>query len=368
VPLPPSVARVGEKIMTKKPRDRPHTQNVTIKDVADRLGVSHSTVSRALNDHRHIHEDMKDRVRQAAAELGYVVNAGARKLRRAESNLIAYVVPDLMAEMFTFIAKPLATQCFKAGYQLVLCATDDDPTTELRHVEALRQARAIGIVIIPTPQLLEKTAALLEPIATIQVSRRHPLLSASSVTVDGGRGVADAVRHLAQLGHRRIAYVGLTTDRSTGIERLAGYRRGLEENGLSFDAAGVRLGPTKQEYGRVAVASLVRLANAPTAIVFGTADLTYGGIDALRHAKISVPEAISIMGFGDPVWFKLQGPGISTVGVSLSDIAESAISMLLRQIAAVDDGVPADPPESIVLDPTLILRGSTAPPAPGRST
>jgi DNA-binding LacI/PurR family transcriptional regulator len=351
----------------KKPGDRLRTHNVTIKDVADHLGVSHSTVSRALNDHRHIHEDMKSRVRRAAAELGYVVNAGARTLRRAESNLIAYVVPDLMAEMFTFIAKPLATQCFKAGYQLVLCATDDDPTIEFRHVEALRQARATGIVIIPTPHMLEATAALLEPIAAVQVSRRHPLLSASSVTIDGERGVADAMRHLAQLGHRRIAYVGLTTDRSTGVERLAGYRRGLEENDLTFDTAFVRLGPTKQEYGRAAVAGLLRLPEAPTAIAFGTADHTYGGIDALRHAKVAVPEAMSVMGFGDPVWFKLQGPGISTVGGALSDIAEAAISMLLRQIAARNAGTPGDPPESIVLDPLLILRGSTAPPAAARS-
>jgi DNA-binding LacI/PurR family transcriptional regulator len=355
-------------MMTKHRPDRLHAQNVTIKDVAERLGVSHSTVSRALNDHRHISEDMKDRVREAAADLGYVVNASARKLRRAESNLIALIVPDVLAEMFTFVAKSLSAQCFKAGYQLVLCATDDDPTTELRHVEALCQARAIGVVIIPSPRLLEQTAALLKPIPTVQVSRRHPLLSASSVSADGERGVADAVRHLAQLGHQRIAYVGLTTDRSTGVERLAGYRRGLQENGLPFDESWVRLGPTKQEFGRAAVTSLIRQAKPLTAIVFGTADVTYGGLDALRHAKIEVPAAISILGFGDPAWFKLQGPGISTVSVSLSEMADAAISVLLRQISAHDAGTAAEPPASIVLDPFLILRGTTARPPTSGST
>jgi len=354
--------------MTKHRPDRLHAQNVTIKDVAERLGVAYSTVSRALNDHRHISDDMKERVRAAAAELGYVVNAGARKLRRAESNLIALIVPDVLAEMFTFIAKSLSAQCFKAGYQLVLCATDDDPTTELRHVEALCQARAIGIVIIPSPRLLEQTAALLKPIPTVQVSRRHPLLSSSSVSADGERGIADAVRHLAQLGHRHIAYVGLTTDRSTGVERLAGYRRGLQENDLPFDDAWVRLGPTKQEFGRAAVTGLIQLVNLPTAIVFGTADVTYGGLEALRHAKIQIPEAISIMGFGDPVWFKLQGRGISTVNVALNEIAEAAISVLLRQISAREAGTPVEPPGSIVLDPFLILRGTTARPATVRST
>lgn len=341
--------------------------NVTIKDVAQHLRVSHSTVSRALNDHRHISRTMKDRVREAVTELGYVANASARKLRGAESNLIALIVPDVMAEMFTFIAKSLTTHCFKAGYQLVLCATDDDPEIERQHVEKLREARAIGAVIIPSPGLLRETAALLRPVATVQVSRRHPLLSASCVAVDGGRGIADSLRHLTQLGHRRIAYIGLTTDRSTGVERLAGYRRALEDHGLPFEAALVRLGPGKPEYGRAAVAGLLDAANLPTAIVFATADLTHGGISALRHARIDIPQAMSVMGFGDPAWFRLQGTGISTVGVSLSEMAEAAISLLLRQVSARSDGQLAEPPSSIVLDPYLILRDTTAPPASGRT-
>jgi LacI family transcriptional regulator len=354
--------------MTKRRRwTPPASQSITIKDVADRLGVSHSTVSRALNDRQHISDGMKDKVRRAADELGYVVNASAQKLRSAQSNLIALIAPDAMAEMFSVVAKALAAECFKAGYQLVLCITDDDPAIELRHVEALRQSRATGVVIIPTPHLLEQTAALLNPLPTVQVSRRHPLLSASSVAVDGAQGVTDAVKHLAQLGHRDIAYVGLLTDRSTGVERLAGYRRGLEEYGLSFNTSWVRLGPTKQEYGRAAVMSLLRLDKLPTAIVFGTADVTHGGIEALRQAKIRVPEAMSIMGFGDPPWFKLQGAGVSTVGVSLNEIAEAGISVLLRQIAACESGSAAEPPSSIVLDPFLIVRGTTAPPPPGRN-
>lgn len=339
------------------------TQSATIKDIAEHLGVSHSTVSRALNDHRHISSEMKERVRRAAVELGYVVNASAQKLRNAQSKLIALIVPDVMAEMFTVIAKSLAAECFRSGYQLVLCVTDDDPASELRHVESLRSARATGVVIIPTPHMLEQTAALLDPVTTVQVSRRHPLLPATSVSVDGEQGIADAVRHLAQLGHRNIAYVGLLTDRSTGVERLAGFKRGLEENKLPFDAAWVRLGPTKQEYGRAAVMSLLKLPSRPTAIVFGTADATHGGIEALRQAKVSTPETMSIMGFGDPPWFKLQEKGISTVGVSLNEIADAAISALLRQIAARASGDALEPPSSIVLDPFLILRGTTAPPS-----
>jgi LacI family transcriptional regulator len=332
-------------------------QNVTIKDVAEHLGVSHSTVSRALNDRRHISEEMKARVRQAAAELGYVVNAGARTLRSAESNLIGLIVPDVGSELFTAAAKALAARCFRAGYQLVLCVHEDDPEIELRHVEALRQARALGVVIIPTPGVLDQTAALLKATSVVQFSRYSPKIDAPSVTLDGAHGVATAVAHLASLGHRRIAYVGLPDDRSTGWDRLAGYRQGLERIGVAFDPGLVRLGATLLEYGRSAMASLLQLDPRPTAVVFGSADLTHGGVEACRRAGVRVPQDLSVVGYGDPAWFKLIGPGLTTVAVVTGEMAEAAILQLLRKIA----GGPDEAAASIALEPHLILRESTAP-------
>ena len=141
---------------------------VTIKDVAAALGVSHSTVSRALNGHSHISPEMKDKVRRAARELGYVVNAGARTLRQASSRLIGLVVPNVTNELVTAMMKVLAARCERANYQLVLCVTQDDAEAELRHVEMLRQSRATGLITVPTPFVLPETARMMAAMPVVQ--------------------------------------------------------------------------------------------------------------------------------------------------------------------------------------------------------
>lgn len=336
--------------------------NPTIKDIANALGVSHSTVSRALNDQRHISRDMKDRVRQAASELGYIVNAGARTLRQANSSLIGLIAPDVMSELFAVMCKVLALRCARAGYQLAVSITEDDPVAELTHVKALRQARALGVIIIPTPHMLPETAALLRPACVVQFSRRHEKLDAPAVTIDGASGVAAAVHHLAELGHKRIGFVGLPSDRSTGVGRLSGFMTGMAEHGLSVDPGLVRQGPGTAEFGRAMTAALLQRDPRPTAIILSTADLTQGGVEAVRRESLIVPKDLSIIGFGDPAWLRLLTPPLSTVGLTLGESSEAAISMLLRQIEAKEEGVPLEPQVSLELEPYLILRGTTAPP------
>jgi LacI family transcriptional regulator len=339
-----------------------HGANATIKDIAVALGVSHSTVSRALNDHRHISDEMKDRVRRAAVELGYVVNAGARTLRQANNRLIGLIVPDVMNQLFVVMTKVLAARCEQAGYQLVLCITRDDAEVELKHVQSLRQSRATGIIVVPTPYVLPETAQLMSAMSVVQISRSHPAIAAPAVAIDGVRGVANAVQHLADLGHRRIGYIGITSDRSTGRARGIGFTSTMERLGLPLDPAMVNQGPGTIEYGRAATTSLIRSEVPPTAIVYGTADLTEGGIESLQRENIAVPRDLSVVGFGDPSWLKLITPGISTVGLALAESAEAAISMLLRQIQAREEGRPAEHQSSLELEPYLILRGSTTPP------
>jgi len=337
---------------------------VTIKDIAIALGVSHSTVSRALNDHGHISDDMKERVRAAALELGYVVHAGARTLRQAHARLIGIIVPDVMNQLFAVMIKVLAARCDRAGYQLVLCVTEDDPETELRHVEALRQSRATGLIIVPTPSVLSKTAILMAAMPVVQFSRSHAAIVAPSVAIDGSQGVANAVRHLADLGHRRIAYIGLTTRISTGAARAKGFTTAMEQRGRAVEPVLFNHGPGTIEFGRATTTSLLRAERPPTAIIYGSADLTQGGLESLRHEKVGVPHFLSVVGFGDPGWFKLMTPGLSTVGLSLSESAEAAISILLRQIEAREKGQAPELKTSLELEPFLILRETTAPPRP----
>ena len=343
-------------------RDESVRGAATIKDVAAALGVSHSTVSRALNDHSHISDDMKARVRRAAAELGYVVNAGARTLRQASSRLVGLIVPNVTNELFAVMIKVLAARCEHAGYQLVLCVTEDNPEAELRHVEMLRQSRATGLVVVPTPFVLPETARLMSAIPVVQFSRSHPNIAAPGVAIDGAQGVSGAVRHLVDLGHRRIAYIGLTIDLSTGEARAEGFRSAMMQRGLDIHPELFSHGLGTIEFGRATTMSMLRSKSPPTAIVYGSADLTLGGLEAIRREGAVVPRQLSVIGFGDPHWLKIFNPGVSTIGLALSESAEAAISMLLRQIEAREHGRATEAEPSLELEPFLILRDTTAPP------
>jgi LacI family transcriptional regulator len=336
----------------------------TIKDIAQALGLSHSTVSRALNDFPHLSDETKARVREKAAELNYVVNSGARTLRDASSSLIGLVVPHSTNDLSAVMTRVLASKCQRAGYQLVLSMCEDDEAAELRQVKALRQARALGIIIIPTPRLLDETAQLLASASVVQYSRTHPSLSAPSVSIDGGRGAEMAVRHLVQLGHRRIAFVGLNTALSTGASRHAGFQRAMAACGAAVDPALVRLGPGSpmSGFGRVATASLLQLSEPPSAIVFSTGEFTSGGYEALRQADVDIPGDLSLVGWGDAPWFQYVRPALTTVTADFQQAAEAAISMLLRRIDEAAQGHAPEAPFALVLDPYLVVRETTAPP------
>lgn len=336
----------------------------TIKDIAQALGLSHSTVSRALNDFPRLSTETRARVREKAAELNYVANSGARTLRDASSLQIGLVLPHATNELSATMTRVLASKCQRAGYQLVLCMCEDDELAELRQVKALRQARALGIMIIPSPRLLDETAQLLASASVVQYSRTHPRLSAPSVSIDGGRGVEMAVRHLAQLGHRRIAYVGLTTDLSTGASRYEGFQRAMAACGATVDPALVRLGPGSpmSAFGRAATAGLLQLADRPSALVFSTAEFTSGGYETLRQATVRIPDDLAVVGWGDAPWFQHVHPPLTTIAADFEQAAEAAISLLLRRIEQAAEGHAQEPPVALVLDPHLVVRETTAPP------
>ncbi|HEY0463179.1 MAG TPA: LacI family DNA-binding transcriptional regulator [Polyangiaceae bacterium] len=338
--------------------------NVTIKDVAEHLGISHSTVSRALSDHPSTNAQTKIRVREAVEQLGYVPNAAARNLRRDRGTLVGLILPDIENELFGVVAQVMSRRCLKQGYQMVLAVSDDDPVTEYNHIMALREARCSGIIMTPTPGLLEKTVELLHSVPVVQYSRHSPLLNAPSVSVDGERGVYVATQHLLQLGHQRVAYIGMASDKSTGIERLAGFRKAHQERKVAVDSDLIRLGPFHREFAREAAGDLLQLADRPTAMVLGASAMTIGALQAVRQASLEMPGDISLVCFGDAPWYSLMNPGLTTIGLPTSEIADVAASQLLRLLVP-GTGPNERNPTHLAVEPAFIVRGTTAAPPRG---
>lgn len=352
--LPPSAA---VKSRFACPLTVLHLRRVTtIKDLARLVGVSHSTVARALNDHPAISGAVKARVRAAADEHGYIADAAARALRVRSSALVGFIVPDIEENDMAAMAKVLADSCNAAGRQLVVSCSGDDPERELDHLRALLGARAAALVLMPSAAPLPETLALADRLPTLQLVRRAERLGAEAFMFDDAGGIRDATAHLLSLGHRRVAYVGGSEGISTGAARLAGYRRALHEAGINEDPALVF---TVAPHGPAASGAFRQVFEAarPSAIVLGGPRITLGAVEAIRDMGLDVPGDISLVGFGDRAWMRWWGPGLTTVALPARELALACGERLVALLS----GVPVVPPAR-PFAPVLMLRGSTAPP------
>lgn len=326
----------------------------TIKDLADIVGVSHSTVARALNDHPAITPAVKARVRAAAEAHGYIANAAARALRVQSGALVGFVVPDIEENDMATMAKAIAECVNATGRQLVVSCSGDDPGRELAHVRALVGARAAALVLVPSERPLPETIALAARLPTVQLVRRVDALAAEAFVFDDEAAIHEATAHLLSLGHRKIGYVGGSETVSTGATRLAGYRRALREAGVAEHPT---LVSTVPPHGPEAFGAFRRLfeATRPSGMVLGGPRITLGAAEAVRDLGLRVPEDLSLVGFGDRAWMRWWGPGLTTVALPARDLALACGQHLTALLRTAPHSASA-----AIQSPTLLHRGSTA--------
>ncbi len=332
---------------------------VTIRDIARALGISHTTVSRALAGSAKISDETKLRVRAAVEQMGYVPSASARLMRGRQSSIVGLVIPDIQNDFYATVAKFVADAMAARSMQLMLCVTNDDPIRELRELRALLELRPAGVIVAPSPTPAPETQAMLRNHWTVQLLRKHAGLSGTAVLIDDRKGVHAATCHLLDYGHRRIAYIGGGTEISTGRERLAGFQEALA--GREIEGGQVVLGPPRPEFARHAITSLMTAKNRPTGLIFGSSELTLGAMQALRALGLEWPRDVSVVGYHDPAWFELAERGITTVRLPVQGIALTATSLVLsRQDVHRLDEQSEPLPADVKFTPHLVLRNSTA--------
>ena len=340
---------------------------ITIRHIAERLDLSVSTVGRALADHPRISRRTKERVRATADELGYIANAAARVMRGGSSRLIGLLVPDIRSAFYAMTAQVLS-QCFaRDGYHLALSITGDDPAAEFHKVRELLSARVAGIVMVPSaaPQL--ETVELVRRVPHVQLLRRIPALG-DWFGLDDEGAMREAVRHLVDLGHRRISYVGDVMF-PTGRTRYRGFCRAHADAGLPADTALHELGAPCLQFGADTVDRLLARRPAPTAIMTSSVLVTLGVAERLAALGVEVPGRLSFLGFGDGPWQQWWGPGLTTLRLPTEEVATGCGLWLLHRLGN-QTGSQAGRPHVAVSPPSLVVRGSTAPPheapPPGR--
>ena len=335
---------------------RPHT----LVDIARELGLSHSTVSRALNDHPRIHADTKARVREAAALAGYVVNSSARSLRGEPSSLVGLVVPEIRNLFYTDVSRQVAETLVQSTLQLVLAVTSDDPAREYQQVRALAEARAAGVILVPSIAPMSETLRLLASMNVIQLFRRDRRLKADSLRLDDLDATWQATRHLIDLGHARIAYLGTEANRSTGAGRLKGFDKACRSAGLKIPDRHITLGPGDAAFGEHGMKTLFAGRHRPTAVVVGGVEQVLGCLAWVKRQGMSVPQDLSIVGFGDSPWFELVHGGMTTMRLPVAEVADAAARLVLERAASRESK-----PVELTFSSQLVVRGSTG--APPRS-
>lgn len=331
---------------------------VRIVDLALELGLSVATVSRALNNSDAVRPELAERVRGHAESRGYVANRLARSLRSRTRHFIGFLVPDIENLAYSIAADACARYLAHSGYQLILAITGDDPELEYAALRSLVEAQVAGLIVAPTSELAPRTRTLLRDSTVVEFNRTAGL-SEFTVLCDDRTAFAEAARHVVDLGHESIGYIGTTDALSNGFERLAGVRRELAAAGISLDSQWTRLLPPTEKDGYEAAHALLSGASRPTALLVGSSNLSMGTARAVRELGIAVPDEMSLVVYGDSRWGELYEPGLTTVTAPYQAMARRVTDIVSRMVTGRGGGAPTGPTR---LGAELVVRGSTGRP------
>jgi len=332
---------------------------VTLKDIARDLGVSVITVSKALRDHSDISEETKARVRKRVKEMNYRPNLAARALVTGRTNLLGFVVPELLHSFFSEIVRGVSSALHGTGYTLVTTSAEQDPKLERQAVEQLVARRVDALLVASTQWTVEMFRRVEEAgIPYILIDRSFAGLAAHFVGVNDEEVGALATRHLAEAGCRRIAHIG-GGEISSLAGRKEGYKRALAKLGLAADPELIYNVERVQELGDAegykATQKLLQAEPRPDGIFCYNDATAYGAIAAVLDAGLRVPQDVAIVGCGNLLYDKFLKIPLTSVDQQTMAIGQKAGKLALQLIEA---GEPVAP-QRILLEPKLIVREST---------
>ncbi|MEF2070277.1 LacI family DNA-binding transcriptional regulator [Consotaella aegiceratis] len=337
---------------------------LTLAEVARVAGVSRMTASRAINNRPGVSRQMREDILRIADEMGYVVNRVAQKLSTARNGGGSGII-GVIAELHTPFVGDLVMaigSAVRGGGQDMLVYSLPAPTrVPPGKVLDLLHQMVDGVIAVLPYEADYLTALERARVPVVSVERGSDETTFPSISADSYQGGCLAMRHLIELGHRRIGFITGAHRLASARERLRAYRDTLAAHGLPIDPTLIVEGDYLQKSGFDAANRLLALRDRPTAIFAANDISALGAITAIHDAGLDVPRDISIVGFDDiPLVGQLR-PGLTTIRQPLTQMGRTAVKMLLEMIVS-----PASAPPSATVPIQLIVRGSTAAPIRGR--
>ena len=337
---------------------------MTILAVAARARVSTATVSRVINGTAKVNPETAKRVREAVKALNFYPDSSARALGSGRSGMYGLIISDITNPYFPELVKAFETVAGEHGKDVLIANTDYDLKRMEMCVARMLQRKVDGVAIM-TSELDERLIKEFShrQIPTVFMDTPKGMEGVATVRVDYAAGVKDAMNHLIELGHERIAFISGPMGLSSAKLRADSFTRALRRHGLADDVGMKQEGNHRVEGGHAAMKRLLALEVRPTAVLCSNDLTAIGAMGAIHEAGLQIPDDISIVGFDDIELSGYTQPALTTMHVPRSELAETAFRALLREREQVP-GKPAGKLEHVI-QPTLLVRRSTARPSKG---
>ena len=328
-----------------------------LKAVAEHSKVSIATVSRVINNDPKVSKDTMLKVQASIAALEYKPNRVAQRLRSTskKTKLLGLVIPDIQNPFFVDVVRGVEDYAYQNNFAVMIGNFGQDEKKEKLYLDILQSENIDGLIVAPIHGKDKGVENLVKKnIPVVCIDRGLTDIDVDVVKVDNEQGAFNAIDHLLSIGHKRIAYISGNFKIPTYIERLAGYKRALNDYGIPFDESLIFARDTDYKSGFEIASKILELKERPTAIFSGNNLLTLGALEAIHAKGIKIPEEISIIGFDDMPWSISLNPPLSAVRQPGFDMGRKAAEMLYERILN-----PNSIKEKVILKTELMLRKST---------
>ena len=327
----------------------------TLADIANALGVSKMTVSRAINDHPEISPETRARVLEAARRMNYRPNQFARALTTNRSYLLGVVVPDLMHSYFAEICRGVEGLARPLGYQNLICSTEEEAANEHREVEALLP-RTDGLIVASSAAPKESAfyrRIIKDGARMVLIDRQLDGVRCPAVTTDDVKVGRLATEHLINLGHRKVGHL-LGTVASTAALRFEGYKQALAKHGMALDSSLVRDCGFTERDGFESMTAWLRQGSVPPAVFAANDPAAIGAMNAVDEAGLRVPKDVAIVGGGNIHYGDMLKVPLTTVAWSTLELGQAAARLLIELV----EGKKRARAQHIIVEPKLVVRKS----------